>query len=325
MTGRTASAPRPGRARGFRRIDGRARAAALVLAAALCFAGCTQPRAAPPDGGARDAGVDGGKKEVFVDAGALKQRILAKDWEAVEEASKIGPGGAPSLTDVIASPDPEVRRLAFTALGEMGGEPAAALLVKGIEDEDLNVRTMAMAGLDRCATPAVKAPLEAILPRSEDEVIRSRVALLLGRIGDDATSAALAAREKVESDPEAAASVRLALARLGDRKKRDEVIAELGSTTARARYAALKKIAYIADPRLLHHLLPLAADAAGAQNIAPSHAPPLMMRIMDVVVTVTAEVTRHRFSFDATQKRLYTGPEIAEVKAHIASLPAPSP
>lgn len=320
MIERTASAPRPARARAGRRTDGSGRAALCLAAVALAL-GCAEPRVVAADGGARDAGAGYGNKEVSVDALNLKQRVLAKDWEAVEEARKVGPGGAAALSDVIVSPDPEVRRLAFTVLGEMAGDRAATMLIAGIDDPDLNVRTMAMAGLDRAATPAVKAPLEALLPRSADELVRSRVALLLGRVGDAGTIAALAAHEKVEGDPGVAASLALAQARLGDPKHRGEVIAELRSPSARARHEALKKLVYLGDPGLLHHALPLAGDAAGVLNIAPSHAPPLMMRVMDVVVNVTAEVTGHRFSFEATQKRLYTPAEIAEVTAFISTLP----
>ena len=118
----------------------------------------------------------------------LKQRALARDWTVVGDATKIGQAALPELSPLSADPTPEVREIALTAIAEIGGDAAAALCAEGVKDADVNVRSIALTGLDRWATAKNKTALEAVVAGSPDEFVRSRVALVLGRIGDQETA-----------------------------------------------------------------------------------------------------------------------------------------
>ncbi len=84
----------------------------------------------------------------------LAGALVAGIEPAARLLAAIGPEALPSLTPLTDHPEADVRRMAISALGEIGGPPAIANLRRARRDGDASVRQAATAALARLAHQA---------------------------------------------------------------------------------------------------------------------------------------------------------------------------
>lgn len=86
---------------------------------------------------------------------------------AASSLAQIGPAAIPALKTALTDADPEVRRQAARALGQMGpeAEPAVPELTQALSDKEATVRLAAAQALGRigpAAAPAIPALVDAL-------------------------------------------------------------------------------------------------------------------------------------------------------------------
>ncbi|MAE63278.1 MAG: hypothetical protein CMJ18_03315 [Phycisphaeraceae bacterium] len=115
-----------------------------------------------------------GHPEPWVRVAALRALGRAKDKEAV-----------PAITDSLAAKEPKVRQAAAAALGVVD-DPAAAALVKALDDEKPEVARTAALALAEFGTPVARAVLRAVATNSEHPA-RVWIAMAMHRLGEAGT------------------------------------------------------------------------------------------------------------------------------------------
>lgn len=146
----------------------------------------------------------------------LYRRTAARALAAIAPAAVV-PEIAARLA---AEPDRGVRQSLVRGLGRLGDDHALPILIKTLQDRDLQVCQEAALALSRFNSPAAFEALLAALTRKEtreDWQIRRFAAQALGKLGDRRAVPALIAILRDESDlvPPAAAE---ALGELGDQQ-----------------------------------------------------------------------------------------------------------
>jgi HEAT repeat protein len=96
-------------------------------------------------------------------------------------------------------PDPTVRRIAATALGNIGGEAVVGALETALADQDVEVRIQAMRGLHVINGEAAAAPLGELALRDADPGLRRQAIHLLATLRSDEARSTL---ELAASDPD---------------------------------------------------------------------------------------------------------------------------
>jgi HEAT repeat protein len=99
------------------------------------------------------------------------------------------PNRVAGLTAQLSSPNPDVRRQAAVALGNLGlaGRTAAPALARALHDREGEIRKSAARALGQIGKPAIPSLLEALEDRDED--VRARAARAMGQMGPDARAA----------------------------------------------------------------------------------------------------------------------------------------
>jgi HEAT repeats len=107
-----------------------------------------------------------------------------------------------ALLGALAAQDPDatVRRIAATALGNIGGETAAAALEPALADADVEVRIQAMRGLHVISGEAAAGPLGELAVGDADPGLRRQAVHLLATLRSDAAWSTV---ELASSDPDA--------------------------------------------------------------------------------------------------------------------------
>jgi len=114
-------------------------------------------------------------------AGALLDLSKERDFFLLEPfvgaaLSNLGDGALPVLTQALADPSPDQRRVAAYALGSMGPKaaPAAAQLAKALSSDDAAIRTLAARALGRIGAEA-KMTLPQLEMSLKDKVAAVRI------------------------------------------------------------------------------------------------------------------------------------------------------
>lgn len=250
----------------------------------------------------------------------LVERVKAKDWELVEEdAGRIGPEAAPELVGLLDDEDEEVRELAVHCLNAAGGDEARKGLRKALRDSADDVRSAA-ARFVRAQSRAEDVPdLASELVSNEDEFVREQIALALGALGGPEARRALMARLKDEQDADTRHGISLALARLKNPEHRQAFLERLGAESPGARAKALRDYVYVQDRSLMPEIAPLLDDTREAVDVGPSHGP-FWIRVCDVAIQSLDTVLDHPFSFPVDPARHFTPQERNEAKAVIAKV-----
>ena len=141
-------------------------------------------------------------------------RPLMRDPAAQAQAA---PAPAPAanaafneaLLEAVNDEDADIRLLALSSLSRVGGPDAAAMLVKALEDSSQDIRRMALLGLIRIEYPQAQSHLARAL-QDESEDVRTAAVLGLKRLNHPERRAMLL-RAAVDASSDVRAMVALAL------------------------------------------------------------------------------------------------------------------
>jgi HEAT repeat protein len=147
------------------------------------------------------------------------------------------------------------RLLGLVALRDISADRAVPLILKVIDDENLQVRSMAVFALGVKPTAACLPALVKILETEEDYGIRADAAGALGYLGDVRAFEPLmrAFHESVEWLVRFSAAV--SLGNLGDRRAFDALVAGLDAPEVVVQQGIIAALGEIGDPRASEHIL----------------------------------------------------------------------
>ena len=259
------------------------------------------------------------KKEKTMDLPELEKKILSKDWDAVVlvDAAEDKNEALPLLKKLCDNEDNDIRIITIECLLLLDAKEIPELLVRGLSDKNETIRETSMGGLynkyDKSIIPQLLENLN-----NEDEGIRDGVAFIIGKIGDNSVMPTLEKSYEKESNPETKRSMMLALAKLGDNDKREEIVSQFDKEDSNIRLQAIEDLKYINDPDLSGRILPALDDMGKAYKINPIDN--LYSRVCDAAVNLIAFLHNDPFSFEAGSKKIYTKEEIEEAKKFLQSL-----
>jgi hypothetical protein len=267
-------------------------------------------------------GVKGGKTQMNVLA--IKDKVLNDDWSVLDDIE--------TLTDrrVAVSPlwetyrhcvSAEGRVLVVRCLGSIRDTASDARLLEALTDADQQVRTHAFSYLKGRYNPGMFTVIIHCLEHG-DPVTRGAAAELLASSNEQRALAPLKKMMEKEAVPETMMTVKLALARLGDRDAKYEFVAMLRIDDPKIRYEAIEYLRYIGDCTLCSELLPVLSDFGRAHIVSDksSRDPARYARVCDAAVTLTAALCGHKFTFETDDFVIYTNEQIEEARSYIRSI-----
>lgn len=253
-------------------------------------------------------------------ANDLRATVLDKDWGATLLAREAGPAGAGRISDLVGHEDRDVRLLAVTCLGDMGGPEAGGALVKALLDEDLQVREVAGRGLLAHPDPKLWPALLSAFDASEDPGARGRIPLIMCAGEERPDPDPLVQRWKKETDDGVREGLVVALSRAGVEEARTEFVKRLQLSSGDRRDTMLRHCEYVSQEWLLQPLKSILADTTSLRYIGP-HDDEVNLRACDIAVNLVAKVSGRTFSFPVSYGKNYTPQQIDEVRKYLDSLP----
>lgn len=248
----------------------------------------------------------------------LEDRIVAKDWDIVENIKTLGAEAIPTLKKFLENDDGEIRELSLMCMAEIGGEDVRAIYLERLQDKDINVRRTAIGLLEENYSLNILPQLINDLQLNQDEFVRAKIALLIGRIGERGIIPQLKDAQSKESDESVKENISLGLARLGEFAEQQKVLKKLESASTNSRHEALLNLEYINNKEYIYKISLLLDDKSGVLNTAPEPFKNII-RVCDVAVKVIAVICNQPFSFAADELRNYSDTEINEVRQYVTS------
>lgn len=251
-----------------------------------------------------------------MDIKELEEKIRAHDWDALDIVDLAADKSAalPVLGKLTQDADAETREIAYNCVALVPGEQALELMAGALRDENGDIRAFALQTLQVTDNAPILGELESNLG-NEDAVVRGNVALLIGRVDENAASEALRKRLAVEQDEQVQRDIKLALARLGDSEMKDLFASQFDVDDSEVHLKAISDLRYIGDPKLAVRALPALDDTGQAHLITDKNQPvPEYARVCDAVVNLVAELYNDPFSFEVDGFKIYSQQEIAQVR-----------
>ncbi len=291
---------------------------ALVLLL-ICKCGDGRPRI-PPFAQAFSKGLSGEDDSFNLEGTRNMSQLLETQLEelngdARETARLAGASAIPTLNEHRKAESASERALTLECFAEIGGDEAVEALAEGLEDDDFNVRKMAVLLLHSVHTPIAIPRLRKVVSQSPDEWVRGNAALILGRLDDPDSVPVIKRQMASEVDPQATQQMTLAVARLEDGEEREIVLSRLSADSARERYNAIEDFEYLSKADLMRHLAPLLSDTREVINIG-TEPYPVWHRVCDRAVDAVAVVSGQALPFPVGG-RTYSEGEIQQARDFI--------
>jgi hypothetical protein len=248
----------------------------------------------------------------------LEAQLKEVSGDARVTARAVGPSAIPLLKERFHSKDPLERSLVLECFAEIRGDEAVLALVRGLDDDEFDVRKTAVNLLRDVNGPVAVPRLRELLSLSPDEWVRGNAALILGKLGNAGAVPVIRERISVEPDPETARQMRLAIARLEDGKEREDVVRRVSGPNARDRYTAIDDFEYVGRADLLVHLLPLLSDTREVRNVGTEQFP-VRQRVCDRALEAVAAIGGKPFPFPVGA-RVYSPEQIQAARDRIREL-----
>ncbi|MFD1567321.1 HEAT repeat domain-containing protein, partial [Halolamina litorea] len=125
-----------------------------------------------------------GDAEAFEEMHARAQK---RDKPGIEALGKMGPDATEAVDTLIeyvdTDSDPQLQKVTFRALGEIGSEEATQPLANKLEMDDDNVRPLAARALGLIGDTRAIDPLADTIAEDEDRTVRTAAAWALRQIG----------------------------------------------------------------------------------------------------------------------------------------------
>ena len=176
------------------------------------------------------------------------------------------------LQEVITNSSAGVQLVALDIASEIPSEGACRAVLGRIGGQDLTIRSVASSLLGTCRQKAVIPDLFATFDQSQDTNLQSAIARQIGSCADDSTIPQLRQRHRRTAEADVRASITAAMARLGDKASRTDIVQKLSSPEVETRVVALHDIEYIGDPKLAAHFARV-LEIAATPSTSPPHDP----------------------------------------------------
>jgi HEAT repeat protein len=250
----------------------------------------------------------------------LKDLILAADEGAVAQAAQLGARALPVLGELLSHKDPNVRNRAVDCAAEIEDAGVPALLAKALDDKSDAVSLNAIRELSEQS----RLDLSLLSPLARHVShrlpgVRQGVALLLGQFDNQAALAPLTRQIGSEVDTGARQCLRLALARLGDVKAKEEIASGLKNTASETRLQTLQDLEYVNDILLSRRLLPLLDDQSQGYEIGDPDLPEYA-RVCDEAVNLIGKWHGKAVSIEWDDLKVYSDDELETVRRYLKSL-----
>ncbi len=263
-------------------------------------------------------------KEGRMESRQIEEMILRKDWQVTEYIPKMDQAVIPVLLKLTKNADWEVRQLSLICLAHFKTRQSAYALAEALLDEDINVRGYAAGLLQEADDPIILPQLLTALKKSEDDHVRAKIVLAIGRIGNEEAKEELKKMLLHEQDRTTRANMVQALARLQDEDSRQKILGELKSPMAKVKDKAIQKVEYIGDKEMAWELESLLEDKNPAVTLTASATQAVTVRINEAAVKAIAVIYKQPFSFRIEHLRPCTEQEIQEAKQYIKKIKASS-
>jgi len=163
-----------------------------------------------------------------------------------------------TLSDQLQSPNSRDRLLALVSLRKLEPEEAVPLILKVINDENLQIRSMAVFALGLKQTDACLPVLLEILETETDYGIRADAAGALGYLKDVRAFEPLQRAFYEDTEWLVRFSAAVSLGNLGDPRAHDVLIKALSAEETVVHQGAIAALGEICDPRCVEHILKFA-------------------------------------------------------------------
>ncbi len=236
------------------------------------------------------------------------------NWQAVDEARRLGLVCLPTLQKYAAHENYQIRQIALTCATQFADAQTADLLAMALIDANINVRITAANALAEKPYPAslvAGAVLEQLMT-SPDEVVREQLALAAGYLPGEKTLEVLS--KLLNEEPQLATNARLALTRLGDAESRAQLLEQLNSQLARERYEVIESLQYVNDRTLVGTIKKFLRDTDPALMIGSKRAP-RYRRVCDQAVDTIIFLLQLAVDFPHDPERIYLDEERLRVEA----------
>jgi hypothetical protein len=257
-------------------------------------------------------------KESSMEMDKLREMVLNLDWEAVDLAEQIGSPAVAELTDLLRNEDAEVRDIALNCIVMTNNDTVKYLLADALEDADETVRATAIQSLQPRNDISLLPKLTKNLNHPEAS-IRGAVAIMIGDLGETKSLKDLRDRLQGEADEEVIYKIKLAAAKLGDEKYKDEFGRKMSVPDSETRFQALIDLEYIGDKKMAVYLGSALDDFGPAYGIGHPE-DPQFARVCDAAVNLLSFWFDQPFSYETDESKIYTAEEIDEAKDYVKSL-----
>jgi HEAT repeat protein len=250
----------------------------------------------------------------------LREQILAADDAAPVQAAQLGAPALPVLSELLSHKDPDVRNRAVDCVAEIDDDRVPSLLIKALDNSSDAVSLNAIRELSERSQLDLShlSPLARHVTHRHPGV-RQGVALLLGQFDNQAAVAPLSRQFGNEADPEARQCFRLALARLGDTKRKEEIVSGLTNPASEVRLQTLQDLEYVNDVGLSKHLLPLLDDQSQGYEIGDPDLPEFA-RVCDAAVNLIGKWYGKALNIEWDDLKVYSDDELETVRKYLKSL-----
>jgi len=169
---------------------------------------------------------------------------------AVEALEAAGPEALPWIRTALSDDHPGVRFAACLAVGSLRDEGTEDAIRRMVTDPDTSVQVAALYALHRLGDEQRTGRIPTYLLENVDLTVRRNAALVLGRLGEPAAVKILA-RAMRDRDPGVRNHVLEAMARLGNKEARQELILMTNSGAGTDEAFAVSALAELGDLALM--------------------------------------------------------------------------
>jgi len=248
----------------------------------------------------------------------LRDKILIKSDESLDDAERIGSDALPTLIDLLDNDDSDIRALAVSCLSVIYDDQVPEMLIKAIGDSDDEVYIGALPILRARQLNSSHLPALVEHLNHPDPDIREEIPLLLGKLDDQEAILPLGRQLDDEENKSVIKSIKLALARLGNEKCKNEFVSYLADDEPDDRLRAIEDLEYINDKQLAKNLLPLLDDQSDAYEIGDPDDPEYS-RICDAAIYLVSDWYGQPFGFEVYDEKIYSDEEIEEARKFLES------
>lgn len=242
----------------------------------------------------------------------LEKLLAEADWQAIEEAKRIGRAGLQIIRTFLNSKNEQVLRIAMGCAGAIGDPDGADILVAGLRDKNFGVQLAAARELAEKRYPAaVASVLEILSKKSHEVVLAEMLAKAAGFFPGENTIRTL--RPLAKGGGPLSRSAIFAMAKLGDAKGREALLSRLAARLPRIRYEALESLCYVNDVRFAATAKKLLLDKATALPIGLI-SDPQNRRVADQAVDSLVCLLKLQPPFETSSGKIYTDREISVLR-----------